>query len=181
MLIKSLKSQPCHQCKKPTPERIGRANKFCSSECHSEWRSKKQTGNKYRAGLRPTNSFKKGGKPWNKGIKGLRFSPNTEFKPGPRPDKRDPIGTVRIRTHRKVKRAWIKVADPDVWRLRAVVVWELVNGPLPKGLLVHHKDRDSLNDGIENLQSMTRAEHVNEHRGDLLKARRAKKSIANGA
>lgn len=169
MLNKSLKSVPCERCKKPTPIRVGRPIKFCSKECELETRKERFKGNKLRSGLKPANSFKSGHTPWNKNKKGIHLSPNTEFKPGARFDKRDAIGTVRIRTHKGTKRAWIKVSDPNVWRLRAVVVWEIVNGPLPKGFLVHHEDRSTLNDSIENLKSMTRAEHLNEHRNEFKK------------
>jgi hypothetical protein len=82
--------------------------------------------------------------------------------------KRDtlPIGTVRVRTRHKrggEKRAWIKVAEPNVWRLRAQVVWEEHHGPIPTGMGVHHKDRDKLNDTINNLELLSKAEHLREH------------------
>jgi hypothetical protein len=78
-----------------------------------------------------------------------------------------PVGTVSIRTRHKrggVKRAWVKVAEPNVWKLRAVVVWEAKNGPLPKGQGVHHEDENTLNDDIDNLQAVTKGQHLAIHR-----------------
>lgn len=97
--------------------------------------------------------------------KGQRLSKATEFKPGVVANNHLPVGSERLRTGAQgVVRAWVKIAEPKVWRQRAVVVWESVNGPLPKGKLIHHKDRNPLNDSIDNLQCMTRKEHVDEHR-----------------
>ena len=102
---------------------------------------------------------------------GLRRNPNGgSFLPGQEAHNREPVGTVKI--HRRYSRldgprAVVKVAEPDVWRLRAVVVWEEANGPLPKGKIVHHKDRDSLNDETSNLLAVTKAEHLREHRADF--------------
>lgn len=84
-----------------------------------------------------------------------------------------PVGTVRVRveTHTGLSRAWVKVAEPNLWRKRAVVVWEKINGPLPSGYVVHHRDRDSLNDEPENLQGLTKKEHRDEHHEEMLRAR----------
>lgn len=81
--------------------------------------------------------------------------------------KRLPIGTVRIRTRHKrggVKRAWVKVAEPNVWALRARVVWEQHNGPIPPGFGVHHKDENKLNDDPTNLELASKARHLDLHR-----------------
>ena len=58
----------------------------------------------------------------------------------------------------------MKVAEPNVWRLRARVVHEAHNGPIAKGKVVHHINHDPLDDRPENLVTLTRAEHLNEHR-----------------
>ena len=60
------------------------------------------------------------------------------------------------------------MSDPSGWRERAKVVWEEANGPIPKGCVIHHKDRDTLNDIAHNLEAMTRAEHLAEHRAEHL-------------
>lgn len=82
-----------------------------------------------------------------------------------------PVGTVSVRRRHGrggEPRAWVKVSEhPNVWRLRAVVVWEAAHGPLPRGRLVHHRDRDTLNDALENLEATTRADHLLEHRPEF--------------
>jgi len=85
-----------------------------------------------------------------------------------------PVGTERMRVHSKTgdTRVWVKVAEPHTWRPRAVAVWEATHGPLPRGMIVHHKNRDGLHDQIDNLEAMTRAEHLEEHRQELTEAKR---------
>jgi hypothetical protein len=114
------------------------------------------------------------GSPTTQIAKGEHRSPATEFKPGQAAHNRLPIGSVRVRreTHTGLLRAWVKVAEPNVWKKRAVVVWEAANGPLPRGHVVHHDDRDSLNDDLANLVAMTREAHVAEHRTEIETARR---------
>lgn len=61
----------------------------------------------------------------------------------------------------------MKVAEPNVWKMRAVLVWEEAHGPVPKGYVVHHENRDSLDDRLENLRLLTRADHLREHRPEF--------------
>lgn len=105
---------------------------------------------------------------------GERRSIKTEFKQGQEPHNKLHVGTIRIRreTHTGLMRAWVKISEPNVWKKRAVLVWESVHGPLPKGLVVHHCNRNSLDDSIKNLQGMSRRDHVNEHREELEEAKR---------
>ncbi len=171
----------CEQCKATfhvDPYRKATA-RFCSRHCKAvalagnlpndvphTW----SLGNKHREGLRPANAYAKGQEPWNKGTKGIRCSPGSEFKVG---HKRNhaPLGTVRILPDKKGKmRAMVNVAEPNRWRARATLEWEKVNGPLPRGKVVHHTDRHTLNDAIDNLRALTRAEHLNEHRAEHQRA-----------
>ena len=84
--------------------------------------------------------------------------------------RRAPVGTVRIRSFSRTndQRAFVKVAEPNVWRLRAHVVWESANGPIPDGLCIHHRDGDKLNDVPSNLEALTVAEHLDEHRPNYI-------------
>lgn len=97
------------------------------------------------------------------------LSATTEFRGGRATHNKLPVGSVRIRkeTHSRLFRAWVKTAEPNVWRKRAVVIWEAIHGPLPKGSVVHHEDRNSLNDDPDNLRGLTRKEHNAEHRLEI--------------
>lgn len=101
---------------------------------------------------------------WNKGLKGLKLSPKMNRK-GFEPHHKLPIGseTTRRDKGKGSPRVYRKVAEPNVWKLRAVLVWESINGVVPKGKVIHHRDRNSMNDIPTNLECLTRAEHAREH------------------
>lgn len=42
-------------------------------------------------------------------------------------------------------------------------LWISVNGPIPKGHVIHHKDGNRMNNSIENLQCMSHSEHSRLH------------------
>lgn len=96
----------------------------------------------------------------------------TEFKPGQEPFNKLPVGskTVRIDKNDK-KRTWIKVAEPNVWILLSVYLWEFVHGPVPKGYVIHHVDGNPMNDVVENLEIVSRAEHIRIHFDELRQSR----------
>ena len=139
--------------------------RFCCLSCYHTWRKINNI---------TTGQFKKGGLPWNKNLKGIHLSPESEFKKGRISVRTVPIGTVRIRHFKKNNkdRAFIKIAEPNVWRLRCHVVWEEKYGALPKGLLIHHEDRNTLNDDLTNLVAKSRAAHLNEHRAGFEQKRK---------
>ena len=151
--------------------------RFCAPSCRASWmaRTYLNTGPKPWAAKnldghrrKSTSRFKPGHRTWNKDVKGIHLSPTTEFQKGRESETKAEIGEIRIRHFTDDSpRAFIKVAQPNHWRALAIVVWEEINGPLPVGCVVHHKDRDTLNDDTENLQAMTRAEHLEEHRGEF--------------
>jgi hypothetical protein len=119
--------------------------------------------------------FKTGHTPWNKGLKGIHLSPGSQWKKGCESNRKLPVGSLTIRHRKREKhpRAWVKVAEPNIWRERAKVVWEKAHGPIPRGMVIHHKDRNPLNDDLANLQAMTRREHAVEHEHELREARNA--------
>ena len=102
-------------------------------------------------------------------MNGIHLSPDTEFKPGPRPDMREPLMSTRVRHHGyRQDRVWIKVGHPDFWLVYSHYVWAKECGEVvPEGYVLHYKDRNSLNDEASNLELMTRAEHLNEHREEI--------------
>jgi hypothetical protein len=85
------------------------------------------------------------------------------------------VGTTTVRTRNgrgDGPRAWIKVAEPNVWRPRAVLVWEAEHGPIPRGWIVHHENRDTLDDTPGNLSLISRAGHLREHRHEFEQKRK---------
>lgn len=98
---------------------------------------------------------------------GQHLSVSTEFKPGQPAHNRLPVGSVTIRTLDGVQRAFVKIAEPSRWRERAKVVWEREHGcEVPRGLVIHHKDHNALNDHPDNLVALTRKQHALVHLPD---------------
>lgn len=163
----------CEQCGESfARDKSGkRPIRFCTVRCYHDWR---------KANGITTGQFQKAQRPWNYDLKGIHLSPHSEFKKGRRGENWMPVGSVTIRTDKHGNdRAWVKIAEPNKWRERAIVNWELFHGkPLPAGKVVHHKDRDTLNDSASNLQALTRAEHITVHREELLAAKTAARLAA---
>lgn len=55
---------------------------------------------------------------------------------------------------------WLDGKNQHIHRL----VWEKFYGVIPDGCVVHHKDENKLNWDIDNLELLTRADHVDKHR-----------------
>ncbi len=139
-------------------------------------------GNKHALGNLPNKtSFRKGHKTWNKDIKGTHFSPETEFKKGQKGINWMAVGSTTIRIDKgKTKRCWIKVEEPNIWIEYAKFIWIKHNGKIPKGYLIHHIDRNALNDHIDNLALLTRKVHFEIHGiGKLGRGKIAEKRIRN--
>jgi hypothetical protein len=115
----------------------------------------------------------------NEAKKGRRISQDTEFRLGNRPKNWKPVGTISVR-HRErsgKSHAWVKTAEPNVWKPRAVVVWEEERGPILLGMFPHHKDGDSLNDDIDNLRLVDRTAHLTKLRPKFEEKRKTEASI----
>lgn len=124
-------------------------------------------GNGHRKGMKPTNAFIKGHTPWNKGIKGLHLSPETEFVKGSVPTNKMKVGTVTQRIDKYgTWRKYIKVAEPNSWETYAVFLWEKAYGKVKEGCVIHHINKNVLDDRLDNFQMLTRAEHLEVHRED---------------
>ena len=94
--------------------------------------------------------FKKGQVPHNKGThpptRGRMAE--TQFKKGNLPHNTLPIGAEVVRDDGYMQ---VKVAEPNVWKLKHRIVWEEHNGPIPEGGLVVFRDGNRLNTDISNL------------------------------
>ena len=108
--------------------------------------------------------YQKGHVPWNAGLKGVNGSSSTTFKKGNPSHNTRPVGSERITKDGYWE---VKVAEPRQWDAKHRLVWESVNGPIPKGNLVLFLSDDKLNVNIENLQMVTRGELavLNRHEG----------------
>ncbi len=110
--------------------------------------------------------FEKGLKPWNKGLKGVTTGGvQTQFKEGHLPHNYVPVGSERIRTvrtNRKTKGDYIdvKIADPNKWKAKHIIIWEERNGPVPKGHAVIFGDGNNRNFDPNNLILVSRKQLV---------------------
>lgn len=112
--------------------------------------------------------LKPGNVPYNKGQKGIH-APGCEkgwFKKGGVPHNHLPVGSEVIRTDGYLQ---VKIAEPNKWKLKHLLVWEEANGPKPKGAILLFKDGNRLNVTLENLALITRSELATLNRWDLLK------------
>ena len=151
--------------------------RFCSKKCQGKWLADNilskidksyLMGNKFREGKIPTNHFEKGHIPWNNNLKGLHLSKETEFKKGQKPKTYKPVGSISQRNMKDGKvRNFIKVEEPNKWELYAVFLVKQAGIKIPKGNVVHHINKNCLDDRIDNLEVLTRSEHINLHRKDL--------------
>lgn len=107
-------------------------------------------------GYAPTQ-FKKGHVPANKGMKGVGGWEPTQFKKGSKPWNYKPVGTERVNGDGYVD---IKIEDPNKWKGKHILIWETVNGPVPKGHVVIFGDRDNRNFEIDNLILVSRKQLV---------------------
>lgn len=109
--------------------------------------------------------FVKGQKSYNKGLKqtdymtpeGIERSKPTRFQKGQTPANHKPVGSERVNVEGYIE---IKVAEPRTWKLKNRVVWEQVNGPIPKGKMVIFLDKNKLNCSIDNLELIDRSTHA---------------------
>ncbi|WP_387693030.1 HNH endonuclease signature motif containing protein [Photorhabdus sp. RM71S] len=116
-------------------------------------------GFRKRLGLRTgrTGQFIKGNQPHNIGTKGLMKCNSGSFKKGQITWNTRELGTERVDIHGYV---YIKVANPNIWRLKHHVIWEECRGKLLENSILIFKDNNSLNCQIDNLLMITREENA---------------------
>lgn len=103
--------------------------------------------------------FEKGMIPHNKGKKGV-INPGSEkgwFQKGNMPKQCRPVGSERIDIEGY---HYVKTKEPRTWRPKHVVLWESVNGSVPKGHIVIFIDKDKNNISISNLELISRKTHA---------------------
>ncbi len=101
-------------------------------------------------------SFKKGYTPWNKGLKGLHFSPATEFKKGHISVSTCRIGTIRLRTNKRDGQLQMIKVSKQKWTSLANRVWMTHYGAVKKSDIVIHLNGNALDDRVENLMAIPR-------------------------
>jgi hypothetical protein len=106
--------------------------------------------------------FNKGHPPANKGRKGVDGWEPTQFKKGHKPWNYQPVGTERVNTDGYVD---VKIADPNKWRAKHVLLWEAANGPVPQGHVLIFGDGDKTNVELDNILLVSRKQLVrlNQH------------------
>ncbi len=112
------------------------------------------------------SKFKKGHTPFNKGKKGLGGWKPTQFKKGNRPHNYLPVGTERVNGDDYVD---IKIADPNKWRGKHILIWEEHNGTVPKGHAVIFGDGNNRNFDIGNLILVSRQQLCIMNKNKLIK------------
>jgi len=111
--------------------------------------------------------FKKGCTSFNKGKKGLhsKGSEKTWFKKGKIPVNRKPVGSEKVSANGYT---FVKVAEPDKWRLKQQIVWEFNNQPIEKGHVVIFADGNKGNFDIKNLLLVSREKLLMMNRNNLI-------------
>ena len=116
--------------------------------------------------------FKKGSMPhtYNKkqheymSAAAIKSSSHTRFKKGQVPHNKLFDGKITVRKNTMSngvikKYKWIRIA-PEKWRHLHIVKWEQAFGPVPAGMIVAFKDRDSMNVELSNLELITKEENM---------------------
>ena len=111
-----------------------------------------------------TGQFEPGSTPANKGKK---MSPEayekcapTMFRKGQTPVNHKPVGTESVRRNYKRNQmfVYVKVAEPNIWRMKHIMEWEKHNGPVPKGKAIIFADGNPQNTDIDNLVMVSRSQ-----------------------
>ncbi|MBP3908155.1 MAG: HNH endonuclease [Turicibacter sp.] len=113
-----------------------------------------------------TGRFEKGNVPFNKGKTGFNCGKETAFKKGHRPATYRPVGSERVGARDGYTE--IKIADPNVWKLKHRWLWEQHNGPVPKGYALIFADGDKSNITLDNLIVVSRAQLVRLNKNHLI-------------
>lgn len=113
-----------------------------------------------------TGQFNKGHIPFNKGVKGLKLGgKETQFKKGNIPLNCMPVGSERVNGDGYID---VKIAHPNKWKGKHILVWEEINGHVPPGYAVIFGDGDKRNFDINNLILVSRKQLLILNRNKLI-------------
>lgn len=91
----------------------------------------------------------------------------TQFKKGNKPHNYVPVGSERVNADGYVD---IKIAEPNRWRGKHLIVWEQHNGrPVPKGHAVIFGDRNRRNFDPDNLVLVSRSQLATMNKMNLIR------------
>jgi|ERR1700680_5167865 len=78
-----------------------------------------------------------------------------------------PLGTIRMHTSGPDLIYWqVKIANPNKWEYEhRYLMAKKLNRPLKRNEHVHHKNHNTFDNSLDNLELMTSAEHTKEHLG----------------
>ena len=105
-----------------------------------------------------TGHFQKGHVSHNKGKKGLRI-PGSEkgwFPKGHKPWNHANVGDETWSTDGYLK---VKIAEPNKWKFKHLIIWEAHNGPVPADKMVTFRNGNHADCTIENLALISKAEN----------------------
>lgn len=109
--------------------------------------------------------FKKGFVPHNKGKRGVGGWAPTQFKKGHKPWNYQPVGSERVNTDGYLD---VKIADPNKWKTKHVLIWEAANGPVPKDHVLIFGDGNKKNVKLENLILVSRKQLARLNQSNLI-------------
>lgn len=120
-----------------------RGRRYCTTECNKKYKTR-PSGLKYKKYKENPTSFKKGQSSWNKG--------KTYVCKNPKKSKGyiNSSGYLVFYKNRK-----------ELYAHR--MIWEKYHGTIPIGYIIHHQDRNKLNNDIANLELLTTSQHSKEH------------------
>lgn len=85
--------------------------------------------------------------------RGKPCTSKAKYKKGNRPHNAVPVGTE---VKKDAEYWWVKVAEPNKWRQKHILLWEAANGPIPPGHCLKFLDGNRDNVCLENLQLITK-------------------------
>jgi hypothetical protein len=100
--------------------------------------------------------FKKGNRPWNKGLKEIHMHPDTEFKNDQYVGESHPSWKGGVQTM-KADGVYLWAGKNNRVR-RSRKVYKDTYGEIPRGYVIYHIDGDNFNDSPSNLEAICRSE-----------------------